>query len=325
MARLERAFACLVVVGSLSLTLLLLYSTSTTSPGLTDSKRKISSRHKFPDSDTKQIGISSNGRARQRNLLKLPPDGQRIKSGFPQSNMKNNHLNSFFSNRLAFGFQQSNQGAVKVGDASKMARGFPFRDDFFFPRPNIMRPLNEISQSPWLKELLRYLSGYNYSREISLVTSNSKYTDVLLNWLISATVKSNIPAKSILIISLDMTIHRLLLAKQFSSILVPPRSLINSHVTFSQPFDEVMMTRLAVMRIINHFGHGFVMYDSDAVLLKDPQPLYDAIPHEDIIGSVGKIPYDLAAEWGITICIGVVLIRSSPRVGKHLPVHIHPP
>jgi hypothetical protein len=213
-------------------------------------------------------------------------------------------------------FERSIQDEDKLYATVDLATRFPFRSDFSFPQPKVMRSLEYISRSPWVTDLRYYLSTYNSSREISLVTSNSKYADVLLNWLIAATVKSGIPTKSILVISLDATIHRLMLAKQFCSILVPPWTVIAKGVSFSQPFEEVMMTRLAVMRIINHFGHNFVMYDSDAVILMDPQPLYDALPYEDIIGSVGKIPYDLAAAWGITICIGVVLVRSSPKTGK---------
>lgn len=237
-----------------------------------------------------------------------------IEGGVLRQQQKNS-WDVFISSHCGLGLEQSHD-RDKLNAAVELATRFPFHSGFSFPQPKIMRTLDYISRAPWVTDLRRYLRYYNSSREISLVTSNSKYTDVLLNWLISATVKSWIPAESILVISLDKAIHRLLLSKQFCSILVPPRTLIDKSVTFSEPFEEVMMTRLAVMRIINHFGYGFVMYDSDAVILKDPQPLYDIIPHEDIIGSVGKIPYDLAAEWGITICIGVVLVRSSPRTGK---------
>ena len=220
-------------------------------------------------------------------------------------------------------FARLYQAKDKLDATVDLTTRFPFRSDFFFPQPKVMRSLEYISRASWVTDLRYYLSTYNYSREISLVTSNSKYADVLLNWLIAATVKSRIPIKSILVISLDATIHRLMLAKQFCSILVPPWTLIAKGTSFSQPFEAVMMTRLAVMRIINHFGYDFVMYDSDAVILKDPQPLYDVLPHENIIGSVGKIPYDLAAEWGITICIGVVLVRSSPKTGKGAHVHVY--
>lgn len=236
----------------------------------------------------------------------------------PSQNRQQKDVDTFHNNPK---FEPLVQGEDELDATVDLATRFPFRSDFSFPQPKVMRSLEYISRASWVTDLRYYLSTYNYSREISLVTSNFKYTDVLLNWLIAATVKSEIPIKSILVISLDATIHRLMLAKQFRSILVPPWTLIVKGVNFSQPFEEVMMTRLAVMRIINHFGYDFVMYDSDAVILKDPQPLYDALPHEDIIGSVGKIPYDLAAAWGITICIGVVLVRSSPKTGKGAHVY----
>ena len=319
--RLAKAFACLVMIGGVSLTVLLVHGTFMTSSSPLYATQQNRQRHdrrlnfgRFPESGfLKRTGLASRDDvSRQRKLLKFPREGRLdlpLQNVQPRSIKKNTDLGSFVRNRLS---RLSNQGEQELNDASDGL----FHDDFFFPQPKVMRSLSDISQSPWIKDLHGYLSSYNYTREISVVISNAKYTDVLLNWLISAAIKSNVPAKSILIISLDTTIHGLMLAKRFCSILVPPRSLIDSHVKFSQPFDEVMMIRLAIMRIINHFGHSFVMYDTDAVLLKDPQLLYDTIPHDDIIGSVGKIPYDLAAEWGITICIGVVLIRSSPRVGK---------
>lgn len=249
---------------------------------------------------TLQLGNSSQEHP-QLQHIEDPPQSRRPKA-----------IDLFLSNHHAVPMQDE----AGLSAAVKLATRFPFQSDFSFPQPNVMRTLDDISRASWVTDLRYYLSTYNYSREISLVTSNSKYTDVLLNWLISATVKSGIPVKSILIISLDKTIHRLLLAKQFCSIFIPPRSLLDASANFSQPFEHIMMARLAIMRIVNHFGYDFVMYDSDAVILKDPQPLYDTLPYEDIIGSVGKIPYDLAAEWGITICIGVVLVRSSPKTGE---------
>ena len=264
-----------------------------------------------------------------KHSLKLDRPGQRRvplrhkgMEGLSPSRIKQQKgVDPFLSNHN-LRFTRLIQGEDELDVAVELSTRFPFRRDFSFPQPKVMRSLDYISQASWVTDLRYYLSTYNYSREISLVTSNSKYTDILLNWLIAATVKSGISTKSILIISLDLAIHRLMLAKQFCSILVPPWSVIAKGVNFSQPFEAVMMTRLAVMRIINHFGYGFVMYDSDAVILRDPQPLYDALPHEDIIGSVGKIPYDLAAAWGITICIGVVLVRSSPKTGKYNVMHV---
>ena len=197
-----------------------------------------------------------------------------------------------------------------------LANKFPFKSNFTFPQPQLMKPIADIDRTHWIHELRLYLNTYNLTIPISLVTSNTKYTDVLLNWLVSATVRSDIPLESILVLSLDHTLHYLLSSKGIHSILVPTAGIFVRSAKFSSDFEHVMMLRLSVMRVINHFGADVIMYDTDAVILKDPQPLYDVLSNEDIIGSVGKIPYDLATEWGITICIGVVLVKSSEKTGE---------
>jgi len=119
------------------------------------------------------------------------------------------------------------------------------------------------------------------------------------------------------VISLDEMLHKLLTRKAILSVFLPPLSLLNPDAYFSAPFERVMMIRLAVMRIINHLGFDVANYDTDAIILKDPQPLYSNLSRYDVIGSVGRIPDNLAQEWGITICNGVVLLRASKRIGKN--------
>ena len=66
---------------------------------------------------------------------------------------------------------------------------------------------------------------------------------------------------------------------------------------------------------MNHWDYDVVMYDSDAVVLKNPQPLFDASPDVELIGSAGKGPESIGRVWGRTICTGVLLMRSSPALG----------
>lgn len=196
---------------------------------------------------------------------------------------------------------------------------FIFRDDFSFPQPRVMERLAVIKSSSWMRGLHRYLRSLNEDVEyIHLLTSNFKYIDVLLNWLISAAVRNNIPTQNILIVSMDTATHKILLEKKFCSILVPPFSLFSLQSNFSKPFEKVMMLRLTLMRIINHFGFNVAMFDTDAILLRDPKHIFGRLANADIIGSVGTIPDDLFMEWGVTICIGVVLIKSSVRTGEPL-------
>ena len=163
-----------------------------------------------------------------------------------------------------------------------------------------------------MRNLRRLLANRTEHKIVNLVTSNSQYQDVLLNWLISAVVRSELDLDSVLVISLDLPLHGRLYGRGIPSVYVPLFRLFQRSTNFTKPFDKVMMLRLAVMRVLNHWGFHVHNYDSDAVLLRNPQPLYDRLIDSDIIGSVGRIPDRLMTKWGITICIGVVIIRSSP-------------
>ena len=62
------------------------------------------------------------------------------------------------------------------------------------------------------------------------------------------------------------------------------------------------------------------MYDSDAVVLKNPQPLFEANAGVELVGSAGKGPESIGHVWGRTICTGVLLMRSSPDLGEGIGI-----
>ena len=195
---------------------------------------------------------------------------------------------------------------------------FVFRQDFSFPQPRVMKSLEEIKKGHWVENLSIYLSSFDgqAAKQLYLLTSNHKYIDVLLNWLISAVVRSKVPIHNILTISMDVTTHQTLRTRGFPSILVTPSHLFSHSANFTTPFERVMMLRLSLLRIINHFGFDVVMVDTDAIMLRNPQELLDAHSGADIVGSIGTIPEDLFMMWNVTICIGFVLVRSSERTGE---------
>ena len=205
---------------------------------------------------------------------------------------------------------------VKVAnDSLHLRQLFPLRPGFSFPQPAVTLPTPEVDNTTWMADLRRFLSSLA-GRRVNMVTSNIQYQDVLLNWLISAIVRSRLPLESVLVVCMDRPLHILLSFRGIPSLYVPTQELLLKEANFTTDFQRVMMLRLAVMRLLSHWGYDVHNYDTDAVLLKDPQPLYDDLESSDIIGSVGRIPDDLMAEWGITICIGVVIIRSSERTGQ---------
>lgn len=186
---------------------------------------------------------------------------------------------------------------------------------FRVPQSRAIRPLKDVLKSEWVAVLKVLVQSTSRNREISLVTSNMAYRDILLNWLISATVRCHISIETIVVISLDENLHSFLSKKKINSVYIPPDSLLDPEARFCVEFERVMIIRLTVLRLLSHWGVDVVNYDTDAILLQDPHPLYSMYEGSDIIGSVGVIPDNLHQEWGITVCIGVVLFRSSPQLG----------
>ena len=192
---------------------------------------------------------------------------------------------------------------------------------FSLPVPFATLPLGRLLQTLWLKELRDYISTLKpHSGPITLVSSDYKYREVLLNWLISALVRVDRPLSNILVLSLDPSLHTLLQDRGFACIHVPPESLLNpvlsASLTRHIAFTQVHVLRLTVMRFLNHWGFDVANYDTDAIIMKNPELLYyKQHQRSDFIGSYGHFPQQLQREWGIAVCIGVVMIKSSVRTG----------
>jgi hypothetical protein len=201
--------------------------------------------------------------------------------------------------------------SFRYAEIKRLQQLFPLSDDFSLPNPQITLPISDIDNSQWMASLRNHLSKLSGRKIINLVTSNTLYQDVLLNWLISATVRSRLELDSILVVAMDGSLDTRLRSHGIPCVYVPLLRLVHKDTNFTKPFEKVMMLRLSVMRIISHWGFDVHNYDTDAVLLRNPQPLYNRFIDSDIIGSVGRIPDHLMMKWGITICIGVVIIRSN--------------
>jgi hypothetical protein len=183
---------------------------------------------------------------------------------------------------------------------------------FHMPCAKVYKSVPELVMAPWMKPLLSILSSFE-GKQVTLVIANNAYRDVLLNWLISAKIVSQPPIENILVVSLDGGLYRLLQSRDIPSILALFSTVLNGKHRFRRFFELIMMMRLAFMRLINRLGYDCAMYDIDAIILKNPQPLYDKWGDRDIVGSRGELPRELWRRWGVTICIGAVFIRSNSR------------
>jgi len=168
----------------------------------------------------------------------------------------------------------------------------------------------------WVKQL-HYTAMQFTGPQIVLLLSDKKYLDVLLNWMVHVVLVSPSTLKNVLVISLDTVTHKMLQHKQVHSIYIPRHYIIRPDL-HSTKFSHLWITRLTVIRLLNSWNYDVLVFDSDAVLLRNIQTLLNQFAKSDIVSSSGSYPFDVHRKWGVpTLCMGVVLIRSSPKIGRH--------
>lgn len=209
-----------------------------------------------------------------------------------------------------------------VGSARSDSHIFAIRPPFSLPVPLASLPLSQILQTHWLQALQNFLKSLNpHSGPVTIVTSDFSYREVLLNWLISAQVRVDRPLSNVLVLSVDASLYTLLKDRGVPCIHIPPQSLLSSALTARLKkhigFTQSQVSRLTVIRFINHWGFDVALYDTDAIILKNPELLYyKQYSDSDIIGTYGHFPQQIMQEWGLAICIGVAVFKSTTHRGK---------
>ena len=200
---------------------------------------------------------------------------------------------------------------------NRMHLSYGVAADFTFPHPVIYKHVDVILKTTWVKKLKGYLSSMNPSRQVIVTEATYDFFENLVNWLISAAIVSEVPLQYILVLCFDQQTHNLLAERNINSLYIPYHSLLRNP---KLEIGNIWMSRLAVIRLLSHWGYDVQHYDSDAVLLKNPQSLFQRFPSSDIVTSWGDYPDELGKNgpWGTTLCMGAVLIRSSPRAGEYV-------
>ena len=199
---------------------------------------------------------------------------------------------------------------------------FQLRQPFSLPQPKGSRNLESLMQSEWVGQLKAFL-GTVSSGPVTLVSSDYGYREVLLNWLVSAMIRVAKSLSNILVLSLDASLYHHLVNKGISCVHISPEALLRLSLKLPvghTAFTQVHIMRLTVMRLINHWGFDVANYDTDALILKNPEHLYytGSLTDRDFIGSYGHFPLQQLKEWGVAVCIGVVFIRSTPQTGTSI-------
>ena len=223
---------------------------------------------------------------------------------------------SIYSTDRGRHFRRDVRPPAPANDQSPYLRpNFEVALDFRFPHPVLYRPVDVILKTSWVRKLKWYLSSVNPSRQVIVTEATYDFIKNLVNWLISAAIVSEVPLQNVLVLCFDQHTYDSLAERKINSLYIPYYSLLRNP---KLEIGNIWMSRLAVIRLLSHWGYDVQHYDTDAVLLKNPQPLFQRFPSSDIVASRGDYPDELGKNgpWGTTLCMGAVLIRSSPRTGE---------
>lgn len=199
--------------------------------------------------------------------------------------------------------------------AINIAPGFQLKPPFSFPQPDGMRDLQEVSTASWIHRLTSILGKIKHKTVYLLACDYNAYPS-LLNWLVSAYVNTEINLDHIIVLSLDEVIYRILIERDISTIYIRTDDFIRYHYFLSWKIDQFQfqtMIKLAVARLISHWGYEVAMFDVDAIPLKDMEGLYKTFAQSDIISSHSLVKNDCCGKW--TLSLGFTLFRSNRMVG----------
>lgn len=213
------------------------------------------------------------------------------------------------------GVRSEPEAALKERGVANRTDEFRIVQPFNFPQPTFSLPADELLLSRWVKDLQDYLRSVR-GKTISVVTSSVEHTDVLLNWLIAAYVKIAEPLQNVMVISMDPGLHKTLVSRGISSLYVHKDMVVSPSANVPRVFSQVHVVRLAVVRLMNHYGYDVINYDCDAIPLKNLQPVFDEYGDTDLIGTFGKGPNVLYEKWGVALNTGVMVMRATPNMGE---------
>ena len=179
---------------------------------------------------------------------------------------------------------------------------------------------DNVLKLPWVQELHQMLLNANSTRspQVNIVVTDRNGIEMLLNWLVAALVRLKEPLHNVIVLGLDAEVCEVLHPHNVSCIHSDPGTFIRQNTGFLH-FSRAFLapqTRLLAARLINYWGYSFASYDTDALILKNPQSLYDSHREVNLIaGAAGHWPEWAIRKWGFSVCLGAVMIRSGPTTG----------
>ena len=236
--------------------------------------------------------------------------GSRIRNGSspfwnPITSIKVYNRDALFNDEM---YHENEKPQSALGESS-------IGQELIFPHSLLIRQMKELLKAQWVATLKGMLDNVT-GRQVNVVVANSKYLPNVLNWLVAAMIRAVPPLENVLIFALDEPLHSFLQGKNLPSVYINPWSVVSPNASLGSAYSYIWVVRLTIFRFLNYWGYDVANYDTDAVVLKNLQPLFNKYWDSDVIGSAGTFPPKLGKKWGQTFCMGVSLFRNTKETGK---------
>ena len=199
------------------------------------------------------------------------------------------------------------------------------------PMPDVTLPADKLIEQRWAKELKTYLKDippHSAKKSlISVVSCDVNFKGMLLNWLTTSLLSCQPPlSDNIILLTLDLPLYELMTQHGFKSLFAEGKEIIKdaSKLKYVQTHSRtpklplVMSWRLVIIRLLNHWGYDVANYDTDAMVFKNTENLfYGNFSSSDFIGSRANFPSGTSRKYGLTMCGGLFMVKSSPGTGKY--------
>ena len=170
----------------------------------------------------------------------------------------------------------------------------------------------------WASALATFLFCAMVSRAhgsglVTLVTTSSGHEKGLLNWLGSVDNAHEGILDTIVVLSMDEPVHKLMTGHGARSVLgTAPHEARQLRTR-----DQIWLTRMKLVLKLLTDGTDVLMSDVDALWLRDPLPAVrmQLASGADIVASrATKWPQVQAEKWGTVLCMGFVYFRATTAV-----------
>ena len=181
------------------------------------------------------------------------------------------------------------------------------------PLSNLTHSYDILVETSWYNDVQKFLSQLT-NNDIILIACDIEFLPILMNWLSAYRKTTQSLLTEVLILALDNTVHSTLSIKGFNSIFIVNNDIFVPNIKLDTALSHIWIKRLTVARLLNHYGYNIIIMDLDAIILKDIVSVMKE-KSSDIIGSKGVYPFALSNEWGFTLCMGIVMFKSTSQTG----------